>query len=267
MLLGRQEAAAWNSVESDAGWGRWRPLDRPETGSRRARPQLRLEHCQGEWGSPFTAPLAGREFKSEASGPKASALDAGALRNGNKDRSLEPNSVRCPRCHFVLPCQGGKIQVGAPTGRWLLIVVYRGKHDPVSRNYLAALQQIHTELEELGVEVLAVSGDPRERAEAFVGPSCLPNACGMRELSCLRVKVILRPTTFKSSPARNSKVGGREEMVETCFEKGCSLRSQDVRDKAGSSSASQPGQGTSVTLTNLICDVFKGRDTASRYPG
>lgn len=37
--------------------------------------------------------------------------------------------------------QGGKIQIGAPTGRWQLIVVYRGKHDPVSRNYLVALGQ------------------------------------------------------------------------------------------------------------------------------
>lgn len=48
--------------------------------------------------------------------------------------------------HGNLSCmhaQGGKIQIGAPTGRWLLIVVYRGKHDPVSRNYLVALGQAH----------------------------------------------------------------------------------------------------------------------------
>lgn len=29
--------------------------------------------------------------------------------------------------------QGGKLQIGAPTGNWLMVVVYRGKHDPVSR--------------------------------------------------------------------------------------------------------------------------------------
>lgn len=62
--------------------------------------------------------------------------------------------------------------VGAPTGRWTMLVVYRGKHDPVSRNYLVALQQILGDLEELGVELLAVSADPRERAEAFVRPAC-----------------------------------------------------------------------------------------------
>ena len=52
-----------------------------------------------------------------------------------------------------------------------MIVVYRGKHCPVSKNYLASLQQIYYELDELGVEVIAVSGDGRERAESFVSPS------------------------------------------------------------------------------------------------
>ncbi|KAK9904869.1 hypothetical protein WJX75_004327 [Coccomyxa subellipsoidea] len=64
--------------------------------------------------------------------------------------------------------QGGKLEIGAPTGKWQMIVVYRGKHCPVSKNYLASLQQIIYELDELGVEVVAVSGDGRERAEAFL---------------------------------------------------------------------------------------------------
>ena len=62
------------------------------------------------------------------------------------------------------------IEVGAPTGKWQLIVVYRGKHCPVSRNYLASLQQIIYELDDLGVEVLALTADGREKAEAFVSP-------------------------------------------------------------------------------------------------
>ena len=32
--------------------------------------------------------------------------------------------------------QGGRIEVGAPTGKWQLIVIYRGKHCPVSRSAL-----------------------------------------------------------------------------------------------------------------------------------
>lgn len=68
--------------------------------------------------------------------------------------------------------QGGVIEVGAPTGKWQLIVVYRGKHCPVSRNYLASLQQIIYELDDLGVEVLALTADGREKAEAFVSSPC-----------------------------------------------------------------------------------------------
>lgn len=72
----------------------------------------------------------------------------------------------CVNLSFAL--QGGVIEVGAPTGKWQLIVVYRGKHCPVSRNYLASLQQIIYELDDLGVEVLALTADGREKAEAFV---------------------------------------------------------------------------------------------------
>ena len=43
----------------------------------------------------------------------------------------------------------------------------------MSKNYLASLQQIIFELEDLGVEVVAVSGDGRERADAFVSASLL----------------------------------------------------------------------------------------------
>lgn len=32
------------------------------------------------------------------------------------------------------------MELGAPTGRWQLVVVYRGQHDPLDLTYLAALQ-------------------------------------------------------------------------------------------------------------------------------
>lgn len=47
-----------------------------------------------------------------------------------------PSTPHCtPHC-----TQGGRVEVGAPTGRWQLVVVYRGKHDPLCVTYLAALQ-------------------------------------------------------------------------------------------------------------------------------
>lgn len=49
---------------------------------------------------------------------------------------------------------------------WQLVVVYRGKHCPLCRKYLDKLQDLRERAEALGVDVLAVSADPRERAEA-----------------------------------------------------------------------------------------------------
>lgn len=82
-----------------------------------------------------------------------------------------PTLIKLLAALYLTVCidlQGGVIEVGAPTGKWQLIVVYRGKHCPVSRNYLASLQQIIYELDDLGVEVLALTADGREKAEAFV---------------------------------------------------------------------------------------------------
>ena len=84
--------------------------------------------------------------------------------------------------------QGGVIEVGAPTGKWQLIVVYRGKHCPVSRNYLASLQQIIYELDDLGVEVLALTADGREKAEAFVSLTYL--CAALLLLHCISVHVM-----------------------------------------------------------------------------
>lgn len=84
---------------------------------------------------------------------------------------MNDNNIAGSRRRLVVDfqwLQGGKLELGAPTGKWQLIIVYRGKHCPVSKNYLASLQMIIDELDEMGVEVIAVSGDGRERAESFV---------------------------------------------------------------------------------------------------
>ena len=60
------------------------------------------------------------------------------------------------------------MEVGAPTGRWQLIVVYRGKHDPLCVTYLAALQHLMPEFEEIGCDVVTVSADTRGKACSFV---------------------------------------------------------------------------------------------------
>ena len=45
-----------------------------------------------------------------------------------------------PPSHPRTRAQGGRVEVGAPTGRWQLVVTYRGRHDPLCVTYLAALQ-------------------------------------------------------------------------------------------------------------------------------
>jgi len=69
----------------------------------------------------------------------------------------------------VSTLNGEKVTLGQPRGDfdWQLVVVYRGIHCPICKNYLSALQGVEADLNELGVDVVAVSGDPEEKARAM----------------------------------------------------------------------------------------------------
>jgi hypothetical protein len=60
---------------------------------------------------------------------------------------------------------GGEITIGSSAG-WQMVVVYRGKHCPICRTYLKTLDRLLDDFHEIGTEVIAVSGDPQERAES-----------------------------------------------------------------------------------------------------
>lgn len=62
---------------------------------------------------------------------------------------------------------GGVIKIGG-TGRWQLLVVYRGKHCPVCKTYLLALEGLKEEFSKLHTEVVTVSADPEEKAAAHM---------------------------------------------------------------------------------------------------
>ena len=51
----------------------------------------------------------------------------------------------------------------ARAGRWL--VVYRGKHCPICRTYLKTLDGLLDEFKAIGTTVMAVSTDPKDKAE------------------------------------------------------------------------------------------------------
>lgn len=51
---------------------------------------------------------------------------------------------------------------------WRMLVVYRGKHCPLCKKYLASLDSLLDGFTNAGVEVAVVSADPKEKAEADV---------------------------------------------------------------------------------------------------
>jgi peroxiredoxin len=61
---------------------------------------------------------------------------------------------------------GGTVSLGASTGGWRMIVVYRGKHCPLCKTYLGRLQDLAPDYEAAGIELIVVSGDPEEKAAA-----------------------------------------------------------------------------------------------------
>lgn len=62
---------------------------------------------------------------------------------------------------------GGEVAPAAADG-WRLLVVYRGRHCPLCKRYLGALNGLLDAFAAAGVSVMAVSGDPAEKAEADV---------------------------------------------------------------------------------------------------
>jgi peroxiredoxin len=60
---------------------------------------------------------------------------------------------------------GGEVAPAAAEG-WRLLVVYRGKHCPLCKPYLTTLDGLLDTFAEAGVQVMAVSADPEEKAAA-----------------------------------------------------------------------------------------------------
>ena len=63
---------------------------------------------------------------------------------------------------------GGTVTVGGARGHWQLVVVYRGKHCPICKRYLTGLKELAGDYGAAKTEIVAVSGDPRDKAEAFM---------------------------------------------------------------------------------------------------
>lgn len=77
---------------------------------------------------------------------------------------------------------GGELAPARRNG-WRMLVVYRGKHCGMCRKYLARLQSMRAKFAGAGVEVLALSADPQQKARAQVeeGGLGFPVAYGLEE--------------------------------------------------------------------------------------
>ncbi len=60
---------------------------------------------------------------------------------------------------------GGELDLGG-NGAWRMVIVYRGKHCPICKRYLSGIEALQGEIDDLGLEVVAVSGDSEEQAQA-----------------------------------------------------------------------------------------------------
>ncbi|WP_296763075.1 peroxiredoxin-like family protein [Sediminimonas sp.] len=69
----------------------------------------------------------------------------------------------------VASLAGGEMKLGTPREGfdWQLVVVYRGKHCPICRKYLTTLESLQDKFHEAGIDVVAVSGDPEDKARDF----------------------------------------------------------------------------------------------------
>jgi len=66
---------------------------------------------------------------------------------------------------------GGETTLSSPEGEgndWRLVVVYRGKHCPLCTRYLTTLNDLVPDFNKLGVDVVAVSADTLEKANAHL---------------------------------------------------------------------------------------------------
>ncbi|KIN61499.1 Thioredoxin peroxidase [Sulfitobacter noctilucae] len=75
---------------------------------------------------------------------------------------------------------GGSLTLGVPQNGhdWQLVVVYRGLHCPICKKYLAELDGMTSEFTDQGVDVVVVSGDPQDKAQAMTEEKDLSLAMG-----------------------------------------------------------------------------------------
>lgn len=78
---------------------------------------------------------------------------------------------------------GNPINIGEPLGRWMLLIVYRGKHCGRCKMYLNNLESMQQKWSDAGFDILAVSADPAIKVEQDIAEFgwTFPIACELQE--------------------------------------------------------------------------------------
>ena len=91
--------------------------------------------------------------------------------------------VALPQFSAVSVDTGETLEIAVPSGKWQLIVVYRGKHCGRCKKYLNSLHTMQSAWYDAGFDVIAVSADSREKAQMDVAEFgwTFPLACELAE--------------------------------------------------------------------------------------
>jgi len=83
----------------------------------------------------------------------------------------------------AMDIDGKSVSIGQATGKWQLLVVYRGKHCGRCKMYLNNLESMQKEWQDAGFDIIAVSGDSEDKLKQDLAEFgwTFPIACNMQE--------------------------------------------------------------------------------------
>ena len=140
--------------------------------------------------APCTIKRAGSSFRVVI----AHWPDFPRLAGTSSDRSIPMNALQSgaefPQ-QQVPQLDGGTLTLGAPrNGRdWQMVIVYRGRHCPLCKKYLTALEHLLPRFHDNGIDVVIVSGDPEAKARAMADDLSLSMPVGY-DLSVAQMRAL-----------------------------------------------------------------------------
>ena len=71
-----------------------------------------------------------------------------------------------PDIYFSL-INGNSIRLSEETSNWTLLIVYRGLHCPICKDYTAKFGNKLPKLEDINTQLILISADPKDKATKF----------------------------------------------------------------------------------------------------